>query len=49
MALLAGQVAWAQQKEQPVGLVLMPGDAQVLRAGSDLPLKARPGDMLFAG
>jgi tetratricopeptide (TPR) repeat protein len=39
----------AQQKEQPVGLVMMPGDAQVVRAGSELPLKAKAGEVLFAG
>src|SRR5215471_15307697 len=41
--------AGAQPKEQPVGLVLMPGDGQLLRAGSDLPLKVKAGEMLFAG
>jgi tetratricopeptide (TPR) repeat protein len=41
--------AGAQPKEQPVGLVLMPGNGQLLRAGSDLPLKVKAGEMLFAG
>jgi tetratricopeptide (TPR) repeat protein len=39
----------AQQKEQPVGLALNPGDGQVLRAGSELPIKLKAGDILFAG
>jgi len=46
---LLAQVLAGQQKEQPVGLMLMPGDGLVLRAGSELPLKAKAGEMLFAG
>ena len=36
-------------KEQPLGLVLSPGDGKVVRAGSVLPLAARTGDMIFSG
>jgi Tfp pilus assembly protein PilF len=36
-------------REEPVGLVLLPGQAKVLRAGSETPLAARAGDILFAG
>jgi tetratricopeptide (TPR) repeat protein len=47
--LLAGVPLAAQQKEQPVGLALNPGDGQVVRAGSELPIKLKAGDMLFTG
>ena len=36
-------------REEPVGLVLLPGGGKVLRAGAETPLAARPGDILFAG
>jgi tetratricopeptide (TPR) repeat protein len=36
-------------KEQPLGLILTPGDGKLVRAGSELPLSARTGDILFAG
>ena len=39
----------AQQKEQPVALVLRSASGQVVRAGSELPLAAIPGDLLFVG
>ena len=52
-ALLAAATVLCLQadapKEQPLGLVLTPGDGKVLRAGSLLPLEARFGDILFAG
>jgi tetratricopeptide (TPR) repeat protein len=48
--LLALAVVQAQpRKEDPVGLVLAPGGAKVLRANTETPLAARAGDILFAG
>jgi hypothetical protein len=35
--------------EPPLGLVLAANGAKVMRAGSELPLSAKPGDILFAG
>ena len=50
IAALAGVLSLnAQQKEQPVGIVLSAQGARVLRAGNELPLKAQAGDMLFTG
>src|SRR5690348_4981772 len=40
---------WGAQKEDPVGLVLNPGGAQMLRSDTETPLPARAGDLLFAG
>ncbi|HYL76161.1 MAG TPA: tetratricopeptide repeat protein [Bryobacteraceae bacterium] len=37
-----------QVKETPVGLVLSAGGAKLLRADTETPLDARPGDLLFA-
>jgi tetratricopeptide (TPR) repeat protein len=48
-ALLPALLFADAPKEQPVGLVLSPGDAKVLRSGSVLPLAARFGDILFSG
>src|SRR4051812_49472092 len=42
-------LAEAQKKEEPVGLVLQPGSAKLIRAGVETPLAAKPGDILFAG
>ncbi len=42
-------VALADQKEQPVGLVLSGNGSKLLRADTETPLAARPGDLLFAG
>jgi tetratricopeptide (TPR) repeat protein len=39
----------AAVSEEPVGLILAPGGAKVLRASSETPLAARAGDVLFAG
>jgi len=39
----------AVQREEPVGLVLLPGGAKLLRAGVETPLAAKSGDVLFAG
>ena len=36
-------------REEPVGLVLLAGNAKVLRANTETPLAARTGDILFAG
>lgn len=36
-------------KEQPQALILSATGAHLLRAGSELPLSAKPGDILFAG
>jgi len=48
--LLAASVALAQsKKEEPVGLVLTPGGAKLIRAGVETPLAAKSGDILFAG
>ncbi|MEX2262568.1 MAG: tetratricopeptide repeat protein [Bryobacteraceae bacterium] len=47
---LLAAVALAQpKKEDPVGLVLLPGGGKLLRAGAELPLSAKSGDILFAG
>ena len=41
---------WAQSgKEQAVGLVLMPAGGAIVRAGNELPLAAKAGEILFAG
>src|SRR5208337_890515 len=39
----------AEQREEPVGLVLTPGGGKLLRANTETPLDARPGDLLFTG
>src|SRR5260370_17043648 len=39
----------APKKEEPVGLVLLPGSAKLMRAGVETPLAAKPGDILFSG
>ena len=39
----------AEVKETPVGLILSPGGAKLLRANTETPLDARPGDLLFTG
>src|SRR5580700_2441490 len=38
-----------QTKEEPVGMVLSPGGAKMLRANTETPLDARAGDLLFTG
>ena len=37
------------RKEEPVGLVLSATGSKLLRADTETPLAARPGDLLFAG
>jgi tetratricopeptide (TPR) repeat protein len=49
LLLVAGALAWADTKEEPVGLVLSAGGSKLLRADTETPLGARPGDLLFAG
>ena len=39
----------ADTKEEPVGLVLSATGSKLLRADTETPLTARPGDLLFAG
>src|SRR5271170_6084529 len=48
LILLAGQV-FGDTKEEPVGLVLSATGSKLLRADTETPLAARPGDLLFAG
>ena len=52
-ALLAGALhaapAPAPAREEAVGLVLIPGSARVLRAGTETPLASKAGDILFSG
>jgi len=47
--LLASVLAIAQPTERPVGLVLSASGGKLLRAGTQLPLTARDGDVLYAG
>jgi tetratricopeptide (TPR) repeat protein len=49
--LLSASILLAQppKKEEPVGLVLLPGGAKLLRAGVETPLAAKSGDVLFSG
>src|SRR6202021_4137482 len=46
---LADQKEQPVLKEQPVGLVLSATGSKLLRADTETPLAARPGDLLFAG
>src|SRR5271170_5226694 len=47
--ILLSAAAFADTKEEPVGLVLSATGAKLLRADTETPLAARPGDLLFAG
>src|SRR5579863_8310830 len=49
LVLLCAAVALADTKEEPVGLVLTGTGSKLLRADTETPLAARPGDLLFAG
>jgi tetratricopeptide (TPR) repeat protein len=49
LALLLATSAWADTREQPVGLVLSPGGSKLRRADTETPLAARSGDLLFSG
>ena len=47
--LFAGSL-WPQaKKEEPVGLVMLPGGSKVLRSGAESPLSAKAGDIMFSG
>jgi tetratricopeptide (TPR) repeat protein len=47
--LTAGRPVQAQTTERPVGLVMAAGSGKLLRAGTELPLSAKDGDVLYAG
>src|ERR1700722_5569430 len=47
--ILLGPLLLADTKEEPVGLVLSATGSKLLRADTETPLAARPGDLLFAG
>jgi tetratricopeptide (TPR) repeat protein len=47
--LMACTLSAADQKEVAVGLVLTGAGGKVLRADTETPLAARPGDLLFSG
>jgi protein O-mannosyl-transferase len=49
LLLLLVAVCFADTKEEPVGLVLSATGSKLLRADTETPLAARPGDLLFAG
>ncbi len=49
LVLCATPAAIADQPEEPVGLVLSAGGSKLLRANTETPLSARPGDLLFVG
>jgi tetratricopeptide (TPR) repeat protein len=47
--LVASSLSAADEKEVAVGLVLTGAGGKVLRADTETPLAARPGDLLFSG
>ncbi len=47
--LLMSVPGFADTKEEPVGLVLSATGSKLLRADTETPLAARPGDLLFSG
>ena len=49
LLLMLNAVCFADTKEEPVGLVLSATGGKLLRADTETPLAARPGDLLFAG
>ena len=49
LQILATVLLAQPKKEEPVGLVLLPGGAKLVRAGVETPLAAKSGDVLFAG
>src|SRR5262245_19799757 len=50
LLILTGALLWADtKKEDPVGLILSAGGGKLLRANTELPLGAKPGDILFSG
>jgi len=46
---LAAGLVRADTKEEPVGLILNASGSKLLRADTETPLAARPGDLLFSG
>src|SRR5271166_4068875 len=48
LLLVTGR-CFADSKEEPVGLVLSATGSKLLRADTETPLAARPGDLLFSG
>src|SRR3984957_7694679 len=49
LLLFCSAAGLADTKEEPVGLVLSATGSKLLRADTETPLAARPGDLLFAG
>ena len=47
--LMVAAVVRADTKEEPVGLILNASGSKLLRADTETPLAARPGDLLFSG
>src|SRR6202521_4645558 len=47
--LLSIGFAAGDTKEEPVGLILSSAGSKLLRADTETPLAARPGDLLFSG
>jgi tetratricopeptide (TPR) repeat protein len=49
LLLVCAALCVAETKEEPVGLVLSATGSKLLRADTETPLAARPGDLLFTG
>jgi tetratricopeptide (TPR) repeat protein len=49
VCLLGAGSAVGDTKEEPVGLILNASGSKLLRADTETPLAARPGDLLFSG
>jgi tetratricopeptide (TPR) repeat protein len=49
LLVLLSVPGFADNKEEPVGLVLSATSSKLLRADTETPLAARPGDLLFSG
>ena len=49
LILLAPCLAWSDTKDTPVGMLLLPGDAKLIRANSETALDAKTPDLLFPG
>src|SRR5215469_8883912 len=49
LILLSLPVMAEAPREEPVGLVLSAAGSKLLRADTETPLAARPGDLLFTG
>ena len=47
--LVCAAASFADTKEEPVGLILSATGSKLLRADTETPLAARPGDLLFTG